>query len=838
MIYVDPDYGPSAVEILDAVRAADGSPGRLVNYLSRADSDISSGVVVHETTVPYVAEGSSAVTTVAVAPVVEPALPARSRMATVLWRAGGRAAALHARGRHAAASRLLSRAARVLEARGELVEAARCCLQLGWAARSRGALAFAHESARRAAAIDPSAESQILAGLLDAVSWTDDRRFADAEAALRGLGVACSTLGSGTLEQSCGVALARTLLWQSRWSEAADTLSHLTDPASRSPAPAVLLLRSRLLRESGDIAGALRAARDALGQVRPSGEERLLACAHRAVAEALSVAGEVEQVRLHVGHGLAAAGAARLPLVIVRLRAVMLSALCSASRCTPEETRLRLVLERAIGRRLPALIEHQVRTALDSRRSPPLAWAAANPAPLPFEDFLELAQRANDDQAALEAVMGALCARIGANAAVIHLVDGRAIAASGRPWREPPAAISQALTSGLRVLFDARHQPPEAAEPIRCGGEFLGAIGCRWVAGAVAMPPFVADSLRAAALSIATHVRALVDIAPAPPPAVWGDLLGESAAANALRESVSRAARAPFPVLVEGESGSGKELVARAIHKLSPRHARRFCAINCAALGDDLVEAELFGHARGAFTGAATERAGLFEEADGGTLFLDEVGELSARAQAKLLRVLQEGEVRRVGENLSRRVDVRIVAATNRRLEREAAEGRFRVDLRFRLDVLRITVPALRERLGDVPLLAQHFWQAAAGRVGCRATLGPDAIAALSRHDWPGNVRELQNAIAWMAVHAPRRGRVSASLLPAHLAAVASATGSSFEAAREEFERRFVRAALAQAGGQRQVAAKALGVSRQGLAKMMRRLRIEPSQVDETKARR
>ena len=267
--------------------------------------------------------------------------------------------------------------------------------------------------------------------------------------------------------------------------------------------------------------------------------------------------------------------------------------------------------------------------------------------------------------------------------------------------------------------------------------------------------------------------------------------------------------------------------MARAVHKLSPRHTRRFCAINCAALGDDLVEAELFGHARGAFTGAATERAGLFEEADGGTLFLDEVGELSARAQAKLLRVVQEGEVRRVGENLPRRVDVRIVAATNRNLEREAAEGRFRVDLRFRLDVLRISVPALRDRLGDVPLLAQHCWRLATGRVGSHATLGPDALAALSRYDWPGNVRELQNAIAWMAVHAPRRGRVSAALLPAHLASTPLATGSSFEAARQEFERRFVRAALAQAGGQRQAAAKALGVSRQGLAKMLRRLRIE-----------
>jgi transcriptional regulator with GAF, ATPase, and Fis domain len=326
---------------------------------------------------------------------------------------------------------------------------------------------------------------------------------------------------------------------------------------------------------------------------------------------------------------------------------------------------------------------------------------------------------------------------------------------------------------------------------------------------------------------MATHVRALLEAAPvdSAQPA-WTDLLGDSQAAASLRDAVRRASRAPFPVLVEGESGSGKELVARAIHRLGPRHMRRFCAINCAALSDELVEAELFGHARGAFTGAAAERAGLFEEADGGTLFLDEVGELSARAQAKLLRVLQEHEVRRVGENIPRRIDVRIVAATNRRLEQEAADGRFRTDLRFRLDVLRIAVPPLRDRIADVAILAQHFWRQACARVGSQATLSPEALSALSRYEWPGNVRELQNVIAWMSVHAPRRGRVSAAMLPPHLAASPLAA-ASFEAAREEFERRFVRAALAQAGGKRQAAARALGVTRQGLTKMLRRLRIE-----------
>jgi DNA-binding NtrC family response regulator len=770
--------------------------------------------------------------TIIVSPSLEhpagPGVARRSRIGSVLWRAASRAATLSARGRHAAAARLLTRASRALEARGEVAEAARCCLQLGWSARNRGALAAARQSSREAARIDASAECQILSALLEAICSMDDGRFGEAEGGLRSLVVSCATLGSRPLEQQSRLTLARSLCWQARWPEAGDMVEEVGEPSSAAVACGAGRLRSRILRGSQNIAEAVRAARDALVHAESSGEPRLVAGAHRAMAEALSAAGEIEQVRVHVHHGLAAARAARLPLSILRLRAVMLTALVSADRRTPEEARLRAVLQRSTCRRLPALVEQEIRKALDARRSPPLVSSSADRGSIPFEDYLDLAQRAKDDGVAVEDVLGAVCCRVGAVAGVVRAIDGRIIAATGRPWRDTSLALSQALTTGQRVPFDARQQPPEAAEPIRCGGELLAAIACRWTAGVVFRTLFVADSLRAAALSIATHVRALVEAAPpAPPPAVWGDLLGESAAAVALRESVHRAAGAPFPVLVEGESGSGKELVARALHKLSPRHMRRFCAINCAALGDDLVEAELFGHARGAFTGAATERAGLFEEADGGTLFLDEVGELSARAQAKLLRVVQEGEVRRVGENLSRRVDVRIIAATNRCLEREAAEGRFRVDLRFRLDVLRINVPALRERLSDLPLLAQHFWQTAAARVGSRATLGPDALAALSRYDWPGNVRELQNAIAWIAVHAPRRGRISASVLPSHLAAAPVATGSSFEAARDDFERRFVRAALAQAGGQRQVAAKALGVSRQGLAKMLRRLHID-----------
>jgi transcriptional regulator with PAS, ATPase and Fis domain len=250
--------------------------------------------------------------------------------------------------------------------------------------------------------------------------------------------------------------------------------------------------------------------------------------------------------------------------------------------------------------------------------------------------------------------------------------------------------------------------------------------------------------------------------------------------------------------------------------------------VNCAALTDDLLEAELFGHAKGAFTGAASERPGLFEEADQGTLFLDEAGELTPRAQAKLLRALQEGEIRRVGENMPRKVDARVVAATNRSLEEDVRAGRFRADLRFRLDVIRIPIPPLRERPDEVPWLVERLWSEAAARVGTRATLDDEVIAVLARYDWPGNVRELQNVIASLAVHGPRRGRVPASLLPAQIAgATPLHRPLAFDEARLEFERRFIRAALARARGRKSTAAAQLGVSRQGLAKILKRLGIE-----------
>jgi transcriptional regulator with PAS, ATPase and Fis domain len=284
--------------------------------------------------------------------------------------------------------------------------------------------------------------------------------------------------------------------------------------------------------------------------------------------------------------------------------------------------------------------------------------------------------------------------------------------------------------------------------------------------------------------------------------------------------------------MIEGESGSGKELAARAIHARSSRADRRFCAINCAALVDDLVEAELFGHVRGAFTGATSDRPGMFEEASGGTLFMDEIAELGARVQAKLLRVLQENEIRRVGESRTRKVDARIVAATNRALATEVETGTFRADLWYRLDVVRITLPPLRERIDDIPVLANHLWRALAGRTGSRAALSPAAIAALAAYTWPGNIRELQNVLASILVSAPRAGLIGPSALPAHIARVAALErGATLADARKHFEERYVRAALARAGGRTTMAAKELGLSRQGLTKLMGRLGIAPPSI-------
>jgi len=373
------------------------------------------------------------------------------------------------------------------------------------------------------------------------------------------------------------------------------------------------------------------------------------------------------------------------------------------------------------------------------------------------------------------------------------------------------------LTDGTRVTA------------IRYGGVRIGSVVLRGHARDEGEVQAIANAL---ATACAPALRARLDdlLLSGAGEALAADLLGVSPVMRALRDAVARAAGSSFPVLIEGESGTGKELVARAVHRLSPRRDRRWAAINCAALTDELLEAELFGHVRGAFTGAMGPRVGLLEDAHEGTLFLDEVAELSPRAQAKLLRVLQEGEIRRVGENASRRVDVRLVTATNRPLAEAARQGSYREDLVFRLAVIRLKVPPLRDRIEDIPLLAHSFWRAAAARVSTGAMLAPDALAALCRYGWPGNVRELQNVIAMLAVSGPTRGRIGARQVAAVLAdrAVDGPLDPplSLAAARGLSDRRVVASSLARHAGHCAAAARELGVSRQGLAKLIARLDV------------
>ncbi|HEX2569960.1 MAG TPA: sigma-54 dependent transcriptional regulator [Polyangia bacterium] len=301
-------------------------------------------------------------------------------------------------------------------------------------------------------------------------------------------------------------------------------------------------------------------------------------------------------------------------------------------------------------------------------------------------------------------------------------------------------------------------------------------------------------------------------------------IVGRSPAMLEVYKTVARVAPSLSTVLVVGESGTGKELVARAIHTYSPRSKGPFVAVNCTALTESLLESELFGHEKGAFTGAVVTKKGLFEEAAGGTLFLDEIGDVGPKMQAQLLRVLQEGRIRRVGGSEEIRVDVRSVAATNRDLEEEVRAKRFREDLYFRLNVVAIRVPSLRERPGDIPLLVQHFIAKYAS--GPEAGIAPDATEALKRHDWKGNVRELENAVE-RALALAKNGFILPSDLPPDVlrsVAVASPAGLIDDRPTlAELERRYIELILRETGGNKKRAAEILGIDRRTLYRTLER---------------
>ena len=342
---------------------------------------------------------------------------------------------------------------------------------------------------------------------------------------------------------------------------------------------------------------------------------------------------------------------------------------------------------------------------------------------------------------------------------------------------------------------------------------------------------------------------------PSAPPFKMPEIIGEAPAMQEVFHAISRLARSPATVLINGESGTGKELVARAVHGHSLRADKPFIALNMAAIPHELMESELFGHERGAFTGAHARRAGRFEQADRGTLFLDEIGDMPTAMQTRLQRVLAEGEFYPVGARLPVRVDVRIITATHQNLEALVAEGRFREDLYHRLNVIRLNLPPLRERRQDIPLLLRHYLNKASAVLNEESKrLLPEAEGHLCRLDWPGNVRQLENACHWIAVMAPGREIRPDDLPPELLQADRSRkdaekdadwlegllqwvesqleTGAS-NVAREVImsaEKVLILSALRQSRGRRHAAAKRLGYSRNTLARKIWELdlRIEP----------
>jgi DNA-binding NtrC family response regulator/tetratricopeptide (TPR) repeat protein len=771
------------------------------------------------------------------------------------------AAAWLAAGRHAPAIRELRLAVSALARRGAWTDAAEGGVRLAAALLKRGrsidaqkAIDEAREHATRAA----GAESLMIdLAALSGHAWIDRARLDEAENVAAAALAAARESGDAGRLAAAQLALSRCLFWRGRYEEAAACVDHPGHPVPPAIAVHRAIVSSRVAVGRGDFGRALADAASAAQLAAEQGIDALKAAAAHAHAFVRLNVGDLDAAERDAAEAIALAHRGHDPLRSVRARLVraeierrrgrtgvagaQIERLRRAIANAPPLVRARWQLAAALSGRCDTetatIVERHASTTglgalalyVSDHRSPAAPPVGGDAFLDHVVSILRLCQTAEDDAVVLKDVCVRLRQHLHAAAvAVVGTAGSRArvIAADGA-WIDSDIA-ARAAAAGIAIEPHRRDDRIEAAAPVLYGGSPLAALCARWALGttydlsragaALAMTAAAAAPVAAIAVERRDKARAIGEC----------ELLGISPAMAELRRAVDAAAGAPFAVLIDGESGSGKELVARAIHRGGGRRHKPFCTLNCAALPEDLVEAELFGHARGSFTGAVADRPGVFEEAHLGTLFLDEIGELSPRAQAKVLRVVQEGELRRVGETASRKIDVRIISATNRDLRREVENGRFRLDLLYRLDVVHLTVPRLRDRPDDIPLLADHFWRDAAARLGSRATLGAATVAALARYDWPGNVRELQNVLAALAVRCPRRGVVAPSALPPAFAPQTSAIVSRLDEARRTFEERFVRAALVRTGGHRGRAAEELGITRQGLTKLMTRLGIAP----------
>ncbi|MBI2829387.1 MAG: sigma 54-interacting transcriptional regulator [Acidobacteria bacterium] len=750
-----------------------------------------------------------------------------------------RATEFHRAGRHAAAERLLRDVAGSLVRRAAFAPAATTLVTLGRILLERGRATAAEKAFDEAAHCAQSASDE--PAMLDARLWqaaarTDAGRLTDAESVCRAV---LLTRALSPVRQAWAHAiLIRILLWQGRSEEAA--ASPLPPPQGAGfdldpvVAASIDATAVRVLLAAGDVFQAGQRARALVTWSEKAADPLPRVAALTAHLRVLAAAGDLDLTEQRLREIVDLSRQARAPLRAVRAKVIWYDALRRARRGRAAQRELHQLAR--MGRVGPALLRRAVeqRVADHVGEAPQSAVAPACAPPMRALSmavpFLRLAHEEESDRRAVQCLLDGVAREL--HPTRVDLVSCDAGPAStlmttggGLATRLGP----RVLEAGIVIPEEVDDGGREIGIPIRLATRLLAALVCRWPLDRQP-PPHAIDVLDLAAAIAAPRVDALLaglremSLASTSVP----ELIGTSAAMAEVRRAIERAARAPFAVLIEGESGVGKELAARALHQLSARRERRFCDVNCAALPDDLLESELFGHVRGAFTGAVADKAGLFEDADGGTLFLDEVPDLSPRGQAKLLRVLQQQEVRRVGETFSRKVDVRLVTAANRDMRIETAEERFRPDLLYRLDVIRIRIPPLRERPEDIAVLAQHCWRASAARVESAATLTHALLAELARYHWPGNVRELQNVMAALAVAAPARGRVRPSLLPAAITGSASISSRRLADARAQFERRCVEVALARASGSRTRAAAELGLSRQGLLKAMTRLGLDP----------